>query len=346
METKIKAASENKESAKDSWLKIGAWILGAVVVLQSPILTLIPRFFEAQIKVVNGQIPPALWALGVASIVAAVFTAIDKGWAKKREDAAKAAQEKAKTRRAQNDRFFKGYAECLALAIQAAQDSETQGIEKVRETQVAVLQLVRDVVTLFLDKPDGLSINASLMRAEPTERWSENNKLKSVNFCAPTRDVSAYRCVLHLTQWAKKPNDVAHFALPVAQAEDILLFGAPRAFLHDGLEYIVNTQDEASVAELLNRQDDAVRHEVRAYLEARKDHLVSFICLALRCGEEVVGVLNVQSNQPEILGAGEEYTGDLQNSLLPFCALLGILIAQENRSQKATVMPEETSKPQ
>jgi hypothetical protein len=261
---------------------------------------------------------------------------LEKTWSKRRET-------EAKERRTQQEGFFRSYTECLETAIKTVQTAGELSAPDIRRTQQEVLKLVCNIVELFLGKPDGVVINASVMRAEPLGGWKEGTRLKNVLFASSTRLLDAYRCVLHLTVWAAPPNAAEKVALPVAANNDILLFGAPRAFVHGTMEYVADTQCEELIAELVARQDDDVRDDIKKYLKRWKENFVSFISAPVKCSAGTQGVLNVQSNQPEILGPHEIYRADLQQCLLPFCALLGTLIALENKVDETPLPASDVS---
>lgn len=224
----------------------------------------------------------------------------------------------------------------METAIAAAQTAGELSTADRNKAQQEVLKIVTTIVTLFLGRPDGVVINASLMRAEPVATWSDGTRLRNVHFASATRHLDAYRCVLHLTVWATPPNSDAEITLPVAANDDILLFGAPRAFVQGTMEYVADTRREDLLQELIARQDDDVRDAIKNYLKRWENNFVSFISAPLRRSGQILGVLNVQSNQPEILGPDEIYRDDMEQCLLPFCALLGTLIAQENKVQQSS----------
>lgn len=270
-----------------------------------------------------------IWPQALLLIASPIAVGLSRTWSARRE-------QQAKQRRTTQEGFFPVYAECLQSAIEVTQNAQGLTGEEIRGSQKAILKLICRIVELFLGSQDNLHVNASLMRCEPVEKWSENGHFHDVIFAAPSRALDAYRCVLHLSVWAKAPNDSARICLPVAKQSDILLFGAPRTFVSGVMEYVANTRDAATLSELVARQDDDVRDEIKRYLDQRREFFVSFVSVALRYGEETLGVLNVQSDQTEILGPDRIYGSDLERCLSPLCALLGIMLAQENEGEGAT----------
>lgn len=340
METKIKAASQlavGERSPLVKWLGLKEQ-RGAPEAISWEARSAAFLSYAAPVGAALARLvaPEQFWPQVMLICAAPVAVYLDKTWSRQRET-------EAKEHRTDQEGFFRSYAECLKTAIETAQTSGELHSEELLSAQQAVLRLVCNIVESFLGKPDGLKINASLMRDEPLGNWSQGSQLKDVQFASSTRNLDAYRCVLHLTVWATPPNDEPHIALPVAKNADILLFGAPKALVHGQMEYVTDTQNAAVLEELVSRQDDEVRAAITNYLQRKKDDFVSFISVPLRCGDDVLGVLNVQSNYPEILGHGESYRNDMDYCLLPLCSLLGILIARQNGQESATSGTERAS---
>lgn len=279
-----------------------------------------PVMFTALVK-----FQPQLWVL---FSVAAGATQFGKEVWKERKD----------IRRVQNPEFFGDYIELLSKSLSVMQDVNAYSVETVQFMEQATLKTVCDMVALYygeLKKPEARNkFNASIMVPRPYEEWIETRDGKqhwkeSVKFFDDNRNVEACSHILELTDWAKIPDNWKEFALPVETDEDYLLPGAPRAFAKDEMQVCSDTLAADAWESELTKHSSKAQQGLRNYFEDQKNELRSFFSIPLHADTKIVGVLNVQSSEINILGVDAEHREDLEMCLRPFCSLLAALLVRE-----------------
>jgi hypothetical protein len=195
------------------------------------------------------------------------------------------------------------------------------------------LALIYDDQPLGADGPVVYSANVMLWVPRPEGAWPEGLR-KRLRFCADDVDLGQLLGVLELrpdlsatSQVADLPPpdpDVPAIALPVPRdprrnGRWQVLPGAPKAFL---TERVDGYDDAATLAEWCRQTGDfrpSVIEELRLYFNEGDGNVVrSFISRPLLMPEgQKLGVLNLHSNQPDILGDFDERMPAFQAMLTP-----------------------------
>ena len=79
---------------------------------------------------------------------------------------------------------------------------------------------------------------------------------------------------------------------------------------------------------LLDGQPPAVKREALDFFA--KQQYVSFVSLPIEFAGQVVAVLNIQSNKPNIFGENEFYAADIKRFISPLRSIMGILLWRES----------------
>ncbi len=241
--------------------------------------------------------------------------------------------------RIQSPDFFPAYIELLTKGVGLMQDVNQYPDAAVQYIQRETLQNVCDMVALYYEEHKKTQskdkFNASIMVSHECADWLElrggrQQWKESVRFFDANRQVGACTQVLVLTDWAREPNGWAEFVLPVDGDPDYVLPGAPRAFAKDELQVIADTLSPQDLNQEMLKHASAAQQKLRNYFEDNKDEFRSFFSLPLHADNKVVGILNVQSKDVDILGIDNENRDVLEMCLRPFCSLLAALIAREN----------------
>ena len=245
-------------------------------------------------------------------------------------------KENADKRRIQSDDFFDSYIEHLGEAMAIRGDVDSYTTSAVRLVQAQVLKTICAVVATYHHSEKSRDkFNASVMVPEACEIWIDDktgNFKEAVHFFDVGRRPQACLSVLYLVCWAREPEMWKEFALPVDCDSDYLLPGAPRAFHNKQLQVLADTLDDKELDKQMPKHATEAKRQLRNYFETHEKNFRSFFSLPLLVNENVVGVLNVQSQETDILGINNEHGADLELCLRPFCALLAALIVREQET--------------
>lgn len=187
------------------------------------------------------------------------------------------------------------------------------------------------VVTTYFKEKIELEVNASLMEPKPARDFAGGNYLdpKRVYFADQSRFYAEYRAVLVITAWVRNASGVPkNFAIPVDGDDERLLFEAAKAFASGDETVISDVKDIPKLTALLEGQPPAVRREVLDFFA--KQHYISFVSLPIEFAGQIVAVLNIQSNKPNIFGENEYYATDIKRYISPLLSIMGILLWRES----------------
>jgi hypothetical protein len=185
-----------------------------------------------------------------------------------------------------------------------------------------ILSAICAVMHLYHFRSRGLSFNANCMIAYDKDSVTEPI-LKKLRF--KWGNVQRYKHFLALYVYADDKG-AQDFSLPVEDGNNPdagknILPGAPAAFLVNETVVVDNIND-------LLYADGVpveVRNQIDTYFKGRKS-FQSFACLNILYGGRQVGLINIESNRPNIFGKKQEHKDELESLLFPFCFLLGFLI--------------------
>jgi len=222
--------------------------------------------------------------------------------------------------------FLEEYTMLLTNAIEVLQDVHKYDEQQLHQTQTKILKLIAAVVILFYPEVEGLGINANLMRNEPVERHSAQNRFNDyVYFSDPQRTADTYSSVLCIVAWSDPPQVAPpNFSVPVDQDPRRVLFGAPSTFVSGKKIVIANIHNKKEVGKLLAGQPDVVRDAVHAFFI--RQQYKTFMSIAVENADTKVAVLNVQADQ-KVFG-NQTRQAEMERFIAPFCSILGIITAQ------------------
>ncbi len=226
--------------------------------------------------------------------------------------------------------FLKDYTKTLSGAVDLLQDLNGYNAQQVKFAQRQTLKYIASVVITYFQEKVELDVNANLMQPRPTSEFAAGKYLdaRRVHFADQSRPHDEYRAVLLLTAWAQNASGVPRdFAIPVDADDERLLFGAARAFAAGDETVIPDVKDAGRLNALLEGQPPAVKREVIEFFS--KQQYVSFVSLPVEFAGEIVAVLNIQSNKPNIFGENEFYAADIKRFISPLRSILGILLWRE-----------------
>ena len=227
--------------------------------------------------------------------------------------------------------FLKNYTDTLSGAVDLLQDLNGYNAQQVRFNQRLTLKYIASVVITYFKEKVELEVNASLMQPRPTMDFARDKYLdaKRVYFADQSRPHDEYRVVLAITAWAQNASGVPKdFAIPVDADDERLLFGAARAFASGDETVISDVKDTGKLNALLEGQPPSVKREVIEFFA--KQQYVSFVSLPIEFAGQVVAVLNIQSNKPNIFGENEFYAADIKRFISPLRSIMGILLWRES----------------
>ncbi len=226
--------------------------------------------------------------------------------------------------------FLKDYTATLSSAVDLLQDLNNYNAQQVKSNQRLTLKYIASVVNTYFKEKVELDVNASLMQPRPTVEFARDKYLdaKRVYFADQSRPCDEYRVILVVTAWAQNaPGVPREFALPVDTDNERLLFGAAKAFASGDETVIADVKDANNLNKLLEGQPPAVKREVVEFFA--KQQYVSFVSLPIEFAGQVVAVLNIQSNKPNIFGEDEFYAADIKRFISPLRSIMGILLWRE-----------------
>lgn len=230
--------------------------------------------------------------------------------------------------------FLEEYTALLTNAIEALQDVHTYNEQQIHQTQTKILKLIASVVILFHPETEGLGISANLMRNDPVEPHSVQNRFSDyVYFSDPQRAADTYSSVLYIVAWSDPPQVApANFSVPVDKDPRRVLFGAPATFVSGRKLVVQNIHDKKEVGKLLAGQPDDVQDAIHAFFIQQK--YKTFMSLVVENADTNIAVLNVQADQLKVFGNQDQQT-EIERFIAPFCSILGIITAQSSQSHPA-----------
>ena len=227
--------------------------------------------------------------------------------------------------------FLKDYTATLSSAVDLLQDLNGYNAPQVKFAQRQILKYIASVVITYFKEKVELDVNASLMQPRSTVEFARDKYLdaRRVYFADQSRPYDEYRVVLVITAWAQNASGVPKaFAIPVDTDDERLLFGAAKAFASGDETVIADVKDTDSLKRLLEGQAPAVKRDVIDFFA--KQQYVSFVSLPIEFAGQIVAVVNIQSNKPNIFGEGEHYAADIKRFISPLRSILGILLWRES----------------
>jgi hypothetical protein len=208
----------------------------------------------------------------------------------------------------------------LAALIVAVTGWEARhGAESEREALIdRILDAIESVARMGAQNPDKPRLRSNYMDVVAVAR-AKAGEASAVPFDWPPTAMRTHLLVL------RRYNGRTHtrnFGLAVninAQRDDNL-FGAPEAFMTGEAVYIDKQNLKFS-----RNIPKAVQTTVKQYLHSQPFRTFVSIPIAHHTG--TVGIINIESDLPHILGESEDVLRSMTKCVMPYCGLLGQLLA-------------------
>jgi len=219
--------------------------------------------------------------------------------------------------------YVKAYIEQVAKSIAAVEGYKaspgTVGRDNVARQ---ILRSIKAVVIAYQEKGTNVKVNVNYMVAIPRNAL-ESSEWSKVRFSFG--DAKRYSHFLALRAYAED-TEVEDFLLPVEDRNDLqnaklTLPGAPKAFVTCQNQFIGDT----TKIEYPRGLPKDIIAGMKTYFEGKG--FKSFVSLNIfQGGGKRLGVLNVDSNKPEVFGTSENQRDEIMLLLSPFCLLLGQIL--------------------
>ena len=231
-----------------------------------------------------------------------------------------------------SEEFVKAYSEAMSDATDLAEVISQLGPEELEQTSRTILQAISIVVRAYHGKRN-VKINANYMTPEPGSK----QLLESASFADRRRNPDSFKCFLILRQWASNHGVLPDIILPVDGGTgkvDVTLLGAPDAYLHNRQYLIWNTRRINK--HLKKIESSELRAEIKAYFDRHSSELRSFVTWPLEAPKgiaglepnQVIAVVNVNSDQKGVIGRFQGNQRKLYLALVPLLNLLSKLIVR------------------
>jgi hypothetical protein len=196
--------------------------------------------------------------------------------------------------------------------------SETRETHRHQQLTDSLLEAIESVALFMTRTPQHVSIHANYMQVVPIGRATAPEK-SAVKFEWPDR--SKWTHLLVLRRYVGR-NPIYPFALAVAEGSspDELLLGAPEAYVRGQATYVDRRR-----LQFARRVPRSIQTAVTAYL--KEISFVTFVSIPIVHASGIVGIVNIESNQPFIVGESEEVLNLATRYAAPYCSLLGQLLA-------------------
>jgi hypothetical protein len=292
---------------------LGQYVTWAAVIFQPIVTPLFPLFFFKQ--------PPLSTPLSVLlgyGLILFLFAIIQAG--------SKLKSERWTSIQSSDLRFFEHYSELLSKGMLALTKLRNPSDSRIATLQRNILILIAAIVNSTI-KREGVEVSANLMLPKIIEEEDFGNYVSNSHFIDPNLKENAFQCVLVCVE-SSSPLLHKNFALPVANDDHYLLFGAPRAFVKLQTQYIDDTLNKAKMDVLLQGLNPIVAQNVHNYFQSEKEKIRSFASIPLISEKtrKCVGVLNIHANLPSVCGVKENKRREICMLLRPFLTLLTVLV--------------------
>lgn len=210
--------------------------------------------------------------------------------------------------------------ETLGLLIKSVGSASD---DKRRQLTDDLLEAISSVAILAARTPERVKLEANYMELVPVGQATAPD-IAAVRFQWPPRDQWTHLLVLRRYTGRMPPYSFA-LALAAGAPMDEVLLGAPEAYVRGQPVYV-----ETRHLEFARRIPRAIQVAVRRYLGGLP--FVAFVSIPIVHGTGTIGIVNIESNLPFLLGESDAVLNLALDCVAPYCSLLGQLVAR-HRSQ-------------
>ena len=192
-------------------------------------------------------------------------------------------------------------------------------------------------------------LNAGWYMPIPEAMATATQKAAAKEFMDPNR--SSYKTLLVLTDWAYHGERIKEtrwftkthpkacvsegFALPVDEEKQYTMFGAPMAFITGDVQYVNDIKslvaDDQKLSSQSGMHNAIVRHGMVAHFSPRTSY-ESFLDIPILLGEQVLGVVAIQSKQKIIFDRDNRDDMMMLDAMQPFLAILGLFVHNSGKN--------------
>jgi hypothetical protein len=231
--------------------------------------------------------------------------------------------------------FLNQYTKILTDAFAIVPDISIMNEEQIGKSQRDLLKFIAQFCKLYYEDKADLEISANLMIRREVSSYKDDSGVfnrdvfnRDVHFVDENTKNDGYMCVLEIVQSSIElaqggiPNK---FALPVHKRTNEEFFGAPKAFVENKVDIISDVQNTEVLDGLLRGHPSVIVERIKIFFRTIKYRSFASIPLVTTKGK-TLGVINIQSNQPDIFGKNKKHQGEIISYLNPVILLLTALI--------------------
>jgi hypothetical protein len=238
--------------------------------------------------------------------------------------------------------FVKAYADVVDNALDLAADVPQLGPQELEETTGGVLRAIALVVSAYHGHGK-VQINANYMIPMPPSK----ELLEAASFLDKRRKPESFERFLVLQDWGSAHGTLPNIILPVEKQGGTVLFGAPSSYSHNARYVVRDTRWLRK--HLRGYESRELRQDVKRYFREHEKQVRSFVSwplVASKGGDgikanQVVAIVNVDSNRPAVLGLFPGNQRKLHIVLVPLLNLLTKLVVRKHYQTMA--LPNEES---
>jgi Ion channel len=234
-------------------------------------------------------------------------------------------------------RFFRDFQHVYFEAMTKCQDT-VDDLDALKPEDLSVFRrniliTIATLVKLQYEPSPGAKINANWMRfytgtEAPARAINQARRFATPHLNSSEQKMRAVWGVLVLQEWDETPSnmpDKDQFSLPVynpySDGESrAQLPGAPQAVGSEKGYVIVSDSQKMD----FSRQDEDVINRLRDYFSSQAKDVRSFASVRIGPRDNPIGVINIQSNEPDLCGNSPEAQTILVDMMHPFARYLAL----------------------
>ncbi|MEI9904384.1 MAG: hypothetical protein WDN06_10725 [Asticcacaulis sp.] len=212
------------------------------------------------------------------------------------------------------------YGGLVSVAMGEAHGADRSDKPELERKIARALQSIEDIIRLFDGSGAELKLNSNYMVQVPRDKVGSLGLVKFL----PKVNNERYVHFLALRSYQTGEQKEVYLAIEPADRQAALLPGAPTAYSKRQADIIncktvkfarqVPTTTKKLVEEFFSREDYA-----------------SVLCLPLLSGSNAIGVVNVESNRKDVVGADPKLIDQIIPAVTPICLVLAELISRHER---------------